>query len=82
MILRWRSPHESNRPGQCVIDVYCKTGEDRLEFRGADGVAYDVGTRYVLGAGGGRMMTDWLGIQWRSEREHLTWFQHISGHLF
>lgn len=49
-----------------------------LNVRGADGIAYDVEARYVLGADGGRMVTDWLGIQWRGEREI---FDMVSAHF-
>ncbi|KAJ5647056.1 hypothetical protein N7490_003428 [Penicillium lividum] len=49
-----------------------------VNVRGADGGTYDFEARYVLGADGGRMVTDWLGIKWRGEKEI---FDMVSAHF-
>lgn len=64
--------------GSEVLSIDEKVDHVVVNVSGTDGVAYDVEARYVLGADGGRMVTDWLGIQWRGEKEI---FDMVSAHF-
>ncbi|KAJ5667415.1 hypothetical protein N7507_003279 [Penicillium longicatenatum] len=64
--------------GSEVLGIDEKDDHVIVSVRRADGVAYETEARYVLGADGGRAVTDWLGIQWQGEKEM---FDMVSAHF-
>ncbi|KAJ5889094.1 hypothetical protein N7495_009135 [Penicillium taxi] len=61
-----------------VLKVEENSNSVIVKVRGPDGVAFDVEAKYALGADGGRMVTDWLGIPWEGEHDI---FDMVSAHF-
>ncbi|RAO68157.1 uncharacterized protein BHQ10_004169 [Talaromyces amestolkiae] len=61
-----------------VVKIDEKADRVIVTVQKADGTQYEVESQYVLGADGGRMVTDWLGIAWEGEREI---FDMVSAHF-
>ncbi|KAL4803569.1 FAD binding domain-containing protein [Aspergillus unguis] len=52
-----------------VLSIEEKSDRVIVKVRGPDGVTYETEAQYALGADGGRMVTDWLGIPWEGEHD-------------
>ncbi|KAF9890002.1 hypothetical protein FE257_006682 [Aspergillus nanangensis] len=61
-----------------VLKIEEKSDRVIVTVQGVDGIQRDVEAKYVIGADGGRMVTDWLGISWEGEREI---FDMVSAHI-
>ncbi|KAF9890042.1 hypothetical protein FE257_006722 [Aspergillus nanangensis] len=52
-----------------VLNIREESDRVIVKVRGPDGVAYETEAQYALGADGGRMVTEWLGIPWEGEHD-------------